>query len=289
MRFSRASAATAITLLAAMLLSGTSVSAVAAYGGGANPAAVMLIRFVGAIVVLYAILRISGARIMLPPGARAMAFALGVAQAAQSYFLYNALDHIPVGLTMIIFYIYPLLVALLAGMIGQERLTWTLGGGLATAFAGLLFVFNVTGDGFNPVGAWYAVFTALSWSLVVVGNSRLTRGGDSRPVTFHIQISGLVVILVYLAIVGDIRFPATPQSWTGYFLVPVLYGVGVTLFFVAAAMIGSVRTSLIMNFEPVSAVVLGYLVLGQSLTTPQLFGGALVISALFVAHLRTRP
>ena len=288
MTVSRGLAGTAIVLLAAMLLAGTSVSAVVSYGGGANPSAVMLIRFMGAIVVLFVILRASGAKIMLPPRARVMAFALGSAQAAQSYFLYNSLAHIPVGLTMIIFYIYPLLVGLFASVVGQDRLTWMLGGGLVTAFLGLLLVFNVTGDGFNPIGAWYAVFTALSWSLVVVGNSWLTRGGDSRPVTFHIQISALVIVAVYLAFTGDVKLPATRQSWIGYFLIPVFYGVGVTLFFVAASMIGPVRTSMIMNFEPVSAVVLGYLVLEQTLTPFQLAGGALVISALCVAHIRKK-
>ena len=186
MTFSRASVGTATVLLAAMLLAGTSVSAVVSYGGGANPSAVMLIRFMGAILVLYGALRITGGKISLPPKTRAMAFAIGIAQASQSYFLYNSLAHIPVRLTMIIFYIYPLLVGLLAGLTGHERLTWTLGGGLATAFVGLVFVFSVTGDGLNAIGAWYAVFTAMSWCLVILGGSRLAGGGDSRPVTLHI-------------------------------------------------------------------------------------------------------
>jgi drug/metabolite transporter (DMT)-like permease len=286
MTFSRATVGTVIVLLAAMLLSGTSVSAVVSYGGGANPSAVMLIRFMGAIIVLYGALRITGANIKLPRRVRTMAFALGIAQAAQSYFLYNSLAHIPVGLTMIIFYIYPLLVGLLASLTGQERLTWALGGGLATAFVGLVFVFNVTGDGLNAIGAWYAVFTAMSWCLVVIGGTRLAGGGDSRPVTLHIQISALVIVVVFLAFTGDVRFPTTPESWAGYLLIPVIYGLGIMSFFVAASMIGPVRTSLIMNFEPVSAVVLGYLVLGQTLSPLQLLGGALVISALFFVHLR---
>jgi drug/metabolite transporter (DMT)-like permease len=285
---SRELTGTAVVACAAMLLAATSVLAVVSYGGGANPSAVMLIRFIGAVAVLYTILRVSGAKIVLPPRARAVAFALGLVQAVQSYFLYNALDLIPVGLAMIIFYVYPLLVGLLASLVGQDRLTWTLGGGLVTAFVGLIFVFNVTGAEFSRLGAWYAVFTALCWSLVVVGNGWVSRGGDTRPVTLHIQISALVSVAVWLSVTGDVRLPATPEAWLGFALIPVFYGVGITLFFVAASMIGSVRTALIMNFEPVSAVVLGYLVLGQTLTPLQLVGGALVISALFVAHLRWR-
>ena len=39
-----------------------------------------------------------------------------------------------------------------------------------------------------------------------------------------------------------------------------------------------------MNFEAVSAIVLGYLVLGQALAPLQLAGAAIVIAALFVAR-----
>ena len=57
-------------------------------------------------------------------------------------------------------------------------------------------------------------------------------------------------------------------------------------FFTATQIIGSVRTSLLMNFEAVSAILLGYLILGQALTPMQLVGAAIVIAALFVARRR---
>ena len=99
-------------------------------------------------------------------------------------------------------------------------------------------------------------------------------------------MSALVVVAAILAFTGHVRFPTTPQSWAGYLLIPVVYGLGVMLFFVAASMIGAVRTSMIMNFEPVAAIVLGYLVLGQTLSPLQLLGGALALSALFFVHSR---
>ncbi len=277
---SRMWAGVAFILLAAVTLAGTSVSAVLSFGGGANPSAVMIIRFIGAIIVLYGLLRYARAPIRLPPRERAVALALGLAQAAQSYFLYTSLDHIPVGLTLIIFYIYPLLVGLIASAIGQDRLTWKLAGGLVVAFSGLILVFNVTGEGLGLIGAAFAVFAAISWSLVVVGTTSLTRGGDSRPVTFHVQLSALIFVTVFLIFTGDVRLPGTPQAWAGYLLIPVLYSVGVTSFFIATSIIGSVRSSLIMNFEPVAAIVLAYLILGQTLTPLQLLGGVIVISAL---------
>lgn len=273
-----------MAIVAATLLSATSVSAVVSYGGGANPFAVMVVRFVGAVVVLYGLLRLTGAPVRLPTRARNIAFAVGIAQAAQSWFLYTALDHIPVGLAMIIFYIFPLLVGALASAIGQESMTRSLVAGLVIAFVGLAFIFNVSGDGLNLAGAGAAIGAAVSWTLVVVFGTRLAGGGDSRPVTLHIQISALICVILSLVLVGELNLPATSAGWTGYLLIPVLYGLGVTSFFVATSMIGSVRTSLVMNYEAVSAAMLGYLVLGQTLAPLQLVGGAIVIAAVFAAR-----
>lgn len=284
MTVSRAWVGVALVLLSAMTFSGTSISAVVSYGGGANPSTVIVIRFAGAVAVLYGLLRYAGAPIRLKRRDRVFALALGIVQAVQSYFLYTSFEHIPVALTMIIFYVYPLLIGIFASAIGQERLTLPLWAGLVVAFLGLLLVFNVTGDGLNFTGALFAVLAAVAWSLVVVLASRLFSGGDSRPVTLHIQVAALVIFVLILLISGDVQLPQTARGWTGYLLLPLFYGVAITSFFAATAIIGSVRGSLIMNFEPVATAILGYLILGQTLTPLQLLGGSFVIMALFAAR-----
>ena len=272
-----------LAVAAAVLLSGASVSAVIAYGEGANPTSVAGIRFIGPIILLYALLRLTGAPIRLERRDRSVALGLGAVQAAQSYCLYSSFEHIPVGLTMIIFYIYPLLVGLIASVIGQDRLTRTVVAGLALAFIGLLLVFNVTGDGLNLTGAVFALLAALAWTGVVVTSTWLIRGGDSRPVTLHVQGSALILFAAILLISGDIQLPDTARGWTAYCLVPLFYGIAMTSFFAATSMIGSIRATLVMNFEAVATVILGYLVLSQILTTLQLVGGAFVILALVAA------
>ena len=77
------------------------------------------------------------------------------------------------------------------------------------------------------------------------------------------------------------------DGWLALALIPFLYGAAMAAFFTATQIIGSVRTSLMMNFEAVSAIILGYLVLGQTLTSLQLAGAAIVIAALFVARRRS--
>ena len=275
-----------LLLCASVVLAATSVAAVISFQDGANPSAVVVVRFVGGALVLYVLLLATGAPARLPPRARMIAFAIGAAQAVQSFGLYSSLDRIPVGLTMIIFYVFPLIVGVLASAIGQERLTGRLIAALIIAFLGLLLVFNVTGEGLDLAGALFAGLAAVSWTIVVVFGTRLAAGGDSRPVTLHIQLSALILFSLALVFTGEVRFPVARDGWIALTLVPFLYGAAMAAFFTATQIIGSVRTSLIMNFEAVSAIILGYLILGQTLTLPQLAGAAIVISALFVARRR---
>ena len=273
-------AGVAMALAAASLLALASVAAVIAYGAGAEPLSVAGVRFAGPVLLLYLLLRLTGGPIRLGRRDRGAALALGAVQAAQSYCLYASFEHIPVGLAMILFYVYPFLVGLLAGVIGQDRPTRTLAAGLVLAFVGLSLILNVTGEGLNRTGALFALLAALCWTAVVVASTWLIRGGDSRPVTLHVQASAQILFLAVLAAAGDVRFPATVEGWAAFGLVPLLYGVAMASFFAAATAIGSIRASLVMNFEIVAAVVLGYLVLGQTLTPLQLVGGAFVILAL---------
>ena len=276
-----------LVMFAAVVLAATSVAAVISFQGGANPSAVVVIRFLGGAFVLYTLLLVSGASARLSRRARMIAFAIGAAQAVQSFALYSSLDRIPVGLTMIIFYVFPLIVGVLASAIGQERLTGRLVAALIVAFLGLVLVFNVTGAGLDLAGALFAGLAAIAWTVVVVFGTRLAAGGDSRPVTLHIQLSALILFSLALVIAGDVRFPAAGEGWAALVLIPFLYGAAMAAFFTATQIIGPVRTSLLMNFEAVSAIVLGYLVLGQTLTPLQLAGAAIVIGALFVARRRS--
>ncbi len=273
----------ALALLSAITFSGTSITAGVAMQGHAGALSVIAIRFLGAIVVLYALLRVSGVSLRLTRRQRIIAISLGILQAAQSYFLYTSFTHIPIALTMIIFYVFPLMVTILSAVMGLERLAWPVGAGLLVAFAGLLLVFNVTEEGFSLTGARFAVFAAVLWSILVVVVERYIERNDTRPVTLHIQFSAALIFMVMLAVWGDVQLPDTTLGWTGFVMLPVFYAVAVTSFFAAARIIGSVRTSLIMNAEPVMTLILGLFILGQVLTVPQLVGGALVLMALFAA------
>ena len=269
-----------LALLSALSFSGTTISTVIAFEGGASPLSAVTVRFPGAIVVLVVLMRLTAARLALPPRQRWFAFGIGLLLAVQSFTLLTSFAHIPAGLTMIIFYVYPLLVGVVAGLSGEERMSAALKIGLVVAFAGLVLVFNVTGEGLNTAGVIWAVLAALSWTAVIVFSARVIGGGDSLPVTLHIQLSAAVAAIAACLISGEATLPVTASGWTAYLAMPVFYAIASTAFFAAVAAAGPVRPSLVMNVEPVVTIVLGYFILDQVLSGMQLVGATLVVAAV---------
>ncbi len=267
-------------LLSAVSFSATSASAVIAYEGSANPISVITVRFFGGIILLWLLLKFTGGPMVLSSRDRWKAIGLGVLLGGQSFFLYSAFELIPIGLAMIIFYIYPLMVAMVENFSGREKISKAIWGALVCAFIGLFLVFNVTEDGLNTLGATYAVIAGLGWSVLTILGARVMKGGDAQSVTLHMQFGALITYLLICVITLDVALPDTARGWAGFIALPIVYTIAVTSFFAAVSVIGSVRASLFMNIEPVVTITLGFVLLGQVLTLTQLLGAAFVISAI---------
>ncbi len=268
-------------LLASAGFSALTVAAVLSYRDGVNSLGAVIVRFPGAIIVLIVILLVSGVSMRLARRDMLICWGLGVLVGAQSYALYKSFEVIPVGLTMIIFYVYPLIVGVVAGLTGLDRMSRALAVALVTAFAGLVLVFNVSGTDLSGAGALYAFLSALFWAAMTLLSVRVMRDCDPRAVSLHMQVSAATIFFVIWLVGGGVTLPSSIFGWASFMAMPVCYAIAITAFFASVAMIGSVRASLFMNVEPILTITLGFLVLGQVLTPLQLAGAALVISAIF--------
>lgn len=271
----------ALALLCALAFSCTSTSAVLSFRNGGNDIAVISVRFIGAAILLFGILKIMGVSLAMPRRERLYALALGGVLGVQSFCLYASFERIPVGLTMSIFYIYPILVGLVVGLTGGEKIKGALWIALVIAFAGLMLVFNASGEELTTAGAVYAGLAAIGWVALTIISARALSGADARAVTFYMQLTALLLFVVVALFTGDIVIPSGAVGIGAFIALPIFYAIAITTFFAALTIIGSVRTSLIMNFEPVATITLGYLVLNQVLTGLQLLGAGLVVAALF--------
>ena len=277
-----------LAIIAAVSFATGTTIAVIAYDAGATPLSVITTRISFTVLAVLILIRLTGSPFGLPPRERAIALALGLLLGIQSYCHYEAIGILPVAIAILVFYLFPLLVGVISHFTGEERMSPALGMALAVAALGLFFALDVTGGGLDPSGILLAIGAATSFSIVVVINASLIRRtGRSLPVTLHMNLTAALAFIVTCALLGEFPLPDGREGWIAFTAVPVFYSIGMICFFIAVGAIGAVWASLLMNLEPVAAIVLGLVLLGQVLTPLQLLGAGLVVAAIVAARWRT--
>jgi drug/metabolite transporter (DMT)-like permease len=274
----------ALAAAAGFALANTSASV--AYQGGSNPLTVAAIRFLVPTAALIIWLRLSNVSLALPWRDAIAAAFLGIVTALYTWALLRSFSSIPFALAVLIFYLFPLMAAVIVAGFGWEKFSWKTGAAIVVALAGLALALDVRGGSLNVEGVALALSAALGLAIVVAVSSRIFRKGDARPLTLYMAAAASVVLLTLCAVSGDFALPHTTPGWIGFVAAASLYGFAMIAFFIAITMIGPVRTSLLSYADALISAALGVVVLGQALTMFQIAGIALVIFALIGA---TRP
>ena len=139
------------------------------------------------------------------------------------------------------------------------------------------------------IGALLVFLSSLSYAISLVGlNKTRVRTIASMPATFYVQCFGLLLFVWRVGKSSPVTLPEHGLMWFNLIALGLLPTV-VSLIFTAMAIqrIGSTQTALFGALEPVTAVVLGIIFLGESLNLRELVGMALIfISVTLVVNRR---
>jgi drug/metabolite transporter (DMT)-like permease len=274
-----------VALAAAAGFSLANTSASLAYQGGTTPLTIAATRFIVPAVALVIWMRLGGVSPRLPRRDAFVATALGAVTALYTWALLRSFGSIPFAVAVLIFYLFPLLAAVIVAAFGWEKFAWRTGGAIVLAIVGLALALDIRGGHLNLEGVTLAFLAAVGLAIVVAFSSRLLRAGDARPVTLYMAVGASVLLLIICAASGDFALPQTAPAWIGFFAAAAFYGFAMIAFFIAISMIGPVRASLLSYADAVISAGLGVVVLGQALTLVQVAGIAIVIVALIGATL----
>jgi len=281
------------TLLAA--LSGLSIAigpnlARLAYDDGADVLAVMVLRGL-AMVAICAVILLTRGMPLLPGRTVAVLCGLsGVAFALMSYGYFSAVQFIPVGLAVVVYFIHPMIVSVIAHLRGITIMSMRhLVCGVAI-LAGLAICVGAdpialaTNDGI--LGLILAVTAAIAVSAMILINAQAIPKSD--PVTVNaLMVAVTTVIFVGFAVMPGSGFslPAGPGGWSASAGVGISFTVGLLSFFYAVKMIGAVRATMITSLQPVFATLFASRMLDEFLTGWQWLGIVIVVGALVMRDL----
>ena len=260
------------------------------YDWGVNPPTLLFLRAIAFWVCLAFILRVLGRPIALPPSDRYASLGIGVLLAAETLCAYSAIIYIPMSLSVLLLYTYPLFVALGMRLLGRERLTPTKLLALLTAFAGLALSLGASAGALDPRGIALGLISGIGLATVVIASGQVLSRVDSRRMALHVTFSGSLTYAAALAFTGCLALPTGGEGWLLLAAIPAVYLVAELCFFTAIGMLGPSRMAMVGNLEPVTAILLAGLLLAEALTPLRLVGAALVIGAVLAMQVvgRTR-
>jgi len=249
------------------------------------------VRFAVASALLYAIMRLRGYPLATGRGPRKVYAALGILSFGIPFALsYWGQQYLPSALGSILFAAYPFWVALFQfAMLKDDPPDLYKVGGIVLGFAGVAVIFGgdpLAGEPLALIGMLAIVISTILQAYVLILIKRDAEGINTVSMNFAGMVIGMVM-LIALSLAfetgSDVQWTATAVGSVAYLSI-----VGSVLTFVSyywlLKRVDAVYLSLTSFINPVVAVVLGAIVLGERLGPAAYGGSVLVLAGILLAN-----
>ncbi|MCX4510383.1 MULTISPECIES: EamA family transporter [Streptomyces] len=293
------SAGLGLALASAFAFGGSGVAAKPLIEAGLDPLHVVWLRVAGAALVMLPLAWRHRDLLIRKPALLAGFGLLAVAGVQACYFA--AISRIPVGVALLIEYLAPALVLAWVRFVQRRPVTRAAAAGVVLAVGGLACVVEVwSGVSFDVIG----LLLALGAACCQVGYFVLSdQGGtgDDAPDPLGVIAYGLLIGALVLTAVARpwemdwellggtaaMSGAAVPAAlllgWIVLIATVVAYVTGV----VSVRRLSPQVAGVVACLEAVIATVLAWVLLGEHLSAPQIFGGAVVLVGAFIAQSST--
>jgi drug/metabolite transporter (DMT)-like permease len=224
--------------------------------------------------------RLMGWRLAAPRRDWPALIGLGLASACVGVGYISAVGYIPVGVAVMVFYAYPLLILILSPLVDGTRPTPLGLVAFALAFAGLVLAIGPSFDALDPRGLALAALACLGAVAQLFLAARAPGGGGVATVAWA-QATMIPIAVAFALAMGG---PAPLEAWRAAawpaFITIALYMAAYVLQMRGMRRTPAAAAGLIYCLEPIVAIAAAALWLGERLTAAQYAGATLVVAAL---------
>ncbi|MGA0572974.1 DMT family transporter [Variovorax sp. VNK109] len=291
-------AAFATLMLIALMMGANHVAARIAFNHGADVSTAVVFRSIVTALVVSALIFIQRVPLSFKPAHRKFLPLIGLLIGVQSLCLYSAVARLPVALALLAFNTYPLWTALWDRLFYGRKPERAVLIAMPVILIGLALALDVFGaaSGLGAAGQWGQIGTGVAFALAAAGTFGLAlvvtqheaADVDGRVRTATTMIIAGLVALANVGFKGGFHLPQAAAGWWGLAALTFLYGTAFTIMFTVLPKLGVAGNSAIMNVEPVFALVLAWLILGQAIAPVQVAGALVVVAAVIRLGLRKR-
>lgn len=205
----------------------------------------------------------------------------GASMAVNWILLFEAYKYTTVAIATLSYYFAPVLVTVASAVLFREKLTKkqifcfimsTLGIVIITGVA------NLGGGSNNGLGILFGLGAAVLYALCILLNKGIKGvGGIER--TFLQFVAAVAVMIPYVALTGGVTVGNMDMTGWICLLVVGLIHTGITycMYFTAVEHIPGQAVAILSYIDPLVAVIIGVVILGEPLSVSQMIGGAMIL------------
>ena len=207
--------------------------------------------------------------------------------------LFEAYNYTAVSTATMCYYMQPTIVILLSPLVLRERLTPKKLICAAAAIVGMVFVSGmIEGGGIQAQdmkGILYGLAAAALYATVVIMNKKVQVDDDYEKTIIQL-ISAAVILIPYLLVTegfSDIKLDALAVGMV--LVVGIVHtGIAYALYFGSMKGLKAQSVAVLSYIDPVFALVLSAMVLGEKLSAFGIFGAVLVIGSAIVSEISVK-
>ena len=142
----------------------------------------------------------------------------------------------------------------------------------------IIGVHNLGGGGRDLIGILFGLGAAVFYASVILLN-KLIKGVSGIQRTFLQFLAAIAVLIPYVAFTGGFHLAGLSGSGWGNLLIVGLFHTGITycMYFSSLKELRGQEAAILSYIDPMVAVLISVLVLGESITGFQVIGGMLII------------
>jgi drug/metabolite transporter (DMT)-like permease len=186
---------------------------------------------------------------------------------------------IPVALALLAFNTFPMMLSLMTWAAGRGRPGKRALLAMPVALAGLALALDVWGKTLGA-GVLWAFAAAFAFATVLFLTDLWLKDVDGRVRSMLTMATTAVVVAIAAGAAGAFVAPADATGWLGLALLSMFYGTAITSLFVVLPKLGSASYAVVLNFEPIALLGLGWMILGQAVSPLQVLGAFVVMGAI---------
>lgn len=216
-------------------------------------------------------------------------FLSGIGIGLNWIFLFQAYKYTTVSIATLSYYSAPVIVTILSPIILKERLSLIKFLCVIGAMTGMIFIAGnneSSGAVYNhTLGIIYGVSAAVFYASVIIMN-KFIKGLGGLETTVTQLILASIVLVPYVIMTGGFDFSRmTKISYISLIILGVVHtGFAYFLYFSSLKELKGQTIAVLSYIDPISAVIISSLFLGEKMTFLQIVGGILILGSTFISE-----